>query len=308
MKKQLITRSLSFLGLAIFLNLIGCVTVEQTIYLGDAEVTAPFTPPPTHLNINKETGQVTFSPKISVVTNKTKLVGSTDNKYKSSLIFGDGIEYKPKKENLEWNPVKYSFGLDIDWKVGDNISIFGGINSATEKNISLTGGNIGIGFHSHKKNPVTRFDVGLNIQKYNYFAVSIVHTKESSIFGDDEYWDIYGDKGSSVNFNPFMSLTINSSNESGFINYFGTIGVFSQSLLDFEPGETNYAFFPFIISHNTVDERGGFISYSFYFSPGLSFRLNEYIRILLSGKFLKELSTSADTWFIIPSVQMDFQL
>jgi hypothetical protein len=289
-----------------FCYLIGC-SVEQTIYLGDAEVTAPITTPPTHLNINKETGDITFSPKFSVIINREKLSGQTGDRY-SSYHYFENPQYEPKPENLDWMPVKYCFGLDIDWKVGDNISLFAGLNSATEKSISLTGGNIGIGIHNHMKNPITRFDIGFNIQKYNYFVVSIVHTKTTSIFGKDEYWDIYGDKGSSVSFNPFFTLTINSSNGTGFLNYFGTIGIFSQSLLDFEPGETNYEFFPFVNYKTTVDENAGFISYSFYANPGLSFSIINNFRIIISAKLLKELSTSTRKWFIIPSAQLDFQL
>ncbi|HSP87040.1 MAG TPA: hypothetical protein VLN45_02820 [Ignavibacteriaceae bacterium] len=308
MKKKILYRLFSIFILVSFFYLTGCATVEQTIYLGEAQVTAPLTIPPTHLNINKETGSITFSPKVSVLTNGMKMVGVAGDRYSYSFRFPDSSEYRAKKENLEWDPLKYNFGLDIDWKVGDHVSLFGGINSSAGKNINLEGGNIGIGFHNQDQNSVIRFDIGLNIQKYNYFAVSIVHTKESSIFGDSEYWDIFGDKGSSVNFNPFISLTMNSSYDPGFINYFGTIGIFSQSLLDFEPGETDYKFFPFIIYQSTVDERAGFISYSFYANPGVSFSLMENIRFVISTKFLAELSTSNSRWFIIPSAQLDFQL
>jgi len=308
MKKKILYRLFSKFIVINFLYLTGCVTVEQTIYLGDAVVNAPFTHPPTHLNINKETGDITFSPKFSVITNPAKMKGTASNRYNNHYRISDSSYYGANKENLEWNPLKYNFGLDIDFKIGDHISIFGGVHSSADNNINLEGGNIGIGFHSHNQNPITRFDIGLNIQKYDYFAVSIVHTKESSIFGDSEYWDIYGDKGNSVNFNPFISLTMNSSYDPGFINYFGTIGVFSQSLLDFEPGETDYKFFPFIIYQSTVDERAGYISYSFYANPGLSFSLAENIRFVMSAKFLTELSTSKSKLFIIPSAQLDFQL
>lgn len=39
--------------LTLILIFIGCASVEQTINLGDVEVSAPIVPPPTHLNINK---------------------------------------------------------------------------------------------------------------------------------------------------------------------------------------------------------------------------------------------------------------
>jgi len=272
--------------------LTGCATVEQTIYLGDAEVKAPFTPPPAHLNINKESGSITFSPKFSVLTNPHQIKGSTGDRYSSSYRINDTTTYRTRNKNLQWTPLKYNLGLDMDIKISNHVSLFGGISTSPGKSISLEGGNIGIGFHNHLENPIIKFDIGLNIQKYEYFAVSIVNTKISSPFGEEEYWGIYGDKGNSVNFNPFLSLTVNSSDETSYLNYFGTIGVFSQSLLDFEPGETRYNYFPLVINQTTVDKRAGYISYSFYASPGLIFSLNEYFRIVVSAKFIGELSTS----------------
>lgn len=287
----------------------GCGVVEQTIYLGDAEVTAPFTTPPTHLNINKEAGDVTFSPKFSFVSNSAKITGTTDNRYEYGYGVNNGIFYKSNQENLQWTISKYSFGLDIDLKISDHISLFGGIQTSAEKDIKLGGGNIGIGFHNHLQNPIIRFDIGLNIQNYEYFAISIVETKVTSIFGENEYSSIHADKGRSLNYNPFISLTVNSSNETDFLNYFGTIGVFSQSLLSFEPGETQFQFILWpLLSNTTVDERAGYVSYSFYANPGLSFSFNKNIRLVMSAKFLVELSTSSGELFIIPSAQLDFQL
>ena len=170
-------------------------------------------------------------------------------------------------------------------------SIFGGINfSGGNGKNSLSGGNIGVGFHSHLKNPNVRLDIGASIQKYDYFAITIVHTKQTYIWGDDdEYMEIFGDKGNSVNINPFFTLTINSNDNSNLINYFGTFGFFTQSILNFNPGETHFSLFPFINEQTIIDERAQFTSAFFYLNPGLAFNLESQIKIILSTKLLLNL-------------------
>jgi len=51
-----------FIILPFILYFFGCATVEHTIFLGDVEVVAPITPPPTHININKEKEMLQFHP------------------------------------------------------------------------------------------------------------------------------------------------------------------------------------------------------------------------------------------------------
>ncbi|HVO73406.1 MAG TPA: hypothetical protein VMT35_05250, partial [Ignavibacteriaceae bacterium] len=280
-------RNLAFI-LPSILFFFGCATVEQTIYLGDVEVTAPITPPPTHIKINKEAGAFTISPRFSAIANKRKeITGSTGDSYHGSFVLSDNSTYRAKRENIQWNVMEYVYGADLDIQIGEITSLFGGINFSSGNNTNFTGGNLGIGFHSLSENSAVRFDIGINIQKYNYLAVTIVNTKTSSIFGHDESTDIFCDKGNSVNVNPFITLTVNSAYSPGFLNYFGSIGIFTQSLLDFTPGETDYSGFPFIVSETTVDERADFTSYLFYFNPGLAVSLNNNVRMILSAKIIK---------------------
>ena len=60
MKTTTMVNRFVLLFLCNLFHLIGCATVEQTIYLGDVEVSAPICPPPTHININKDVGNVTI--------------------------------------------------------------------------------------------------------------------------------------------------------------------------------------------------------------------------------------------------------
>ncbi len=200
-------------------------------------------------------------------------------------------------------------GLDLNIQASNAISIFGGVDfSGGNGTNSLNGGNFGIGFHSHAKNPNVRIDLGATMQKYDYIAVTIVHTKTKYSWGDnDESIEIFGDKGNSVNINPFFTLTIDSNIDSSFINYFGTIGFFTQSILNFNPGETHYNIFPFVYEQTTIDERANFTNNFFYLNPGISFKIDPQMNVILSAKILADLSLESNNIFVLPSIQMDFR-
>ena len=309
MKKIYINKTvLLFLVIILFL-FFGCATVEQTIYLGDVEVNAPICPPPTHINVNKDVGNVTISPRFAIINSNAKIIGSTEDRYSSVFNFGNDTTYKPKMDNLTWNTSDFTAGIDIDYKVWQNFSIFGGFNYSGDRHTSLMGGNIGVGFHNHMLNPVVRLDFGITIQDYHYTAITIVHTKTTSIFGSDEYWNIYADRGSSTNINPFGTLTINSSYDSSLFNWFITGGFFTQNLLGFEPGSTSYPLFPFPVIYTRVDERSDMLAGFVYLNPGISISLNQQIRLLISAKINYEvLATNSNQWYVMPAAQFDFQL
>ncbi len=307
MKKEIQYKTFLIIIAASILYLCGCASVEQTLYLGDVEVNAPITTPPTHININKEPGDVTISPRFAVI-NKKKMTGATEDRYTQSVLLLDSSEYKSRNNNVEWNFSRYLLGTDIDLKLSKGFSLFGGFSFSGEGN--FWGGNLGIGLHSHSASPAARLDIGISIQKYEYDAVTIVQTKETGFFGDEnEYISVFHDKGNEVNFNPFFSLTINSINDSSFLNYFLSAGFFWQSLLGFEPGETDFDTFLFW-NKTTIDERSNFTAGFLYFNPGLGFNINEQIRILFSAKVLKEVFVTSNSkeWFVVPSIQLDFQL
>ncbi len=294
----------------ILLNVTGCTTVEQTIYLGDVKANGPIIPPPTHININKKEGGVTISPKFSFVTTN-KLKGTTDDGFYSPYELQDGNIYQANPENLLWNFSDYTFGVDIDIKASRVFSIFSGLNISKGENNNLTGGYFGIGLHTDTENPCTRIDFGLNIQEFDYLAVTIVETKETITFiktTRNEYTSIYEDKGQSVNVNPFFTITLNSNFDFPKINYFGTIGFFTQSILNFKPGETHYnSFIPPLYVSSTVDKRANYTGYFVFLNPGIAFSLGQKTRLIVSPKFLFDASSSGE-FFAAPVLQMDFQL
>jgi hypothetical protein len=287
----------------------GCATVEQTIYLGDVNVNAPISPPPTHLNVNKRVGSIIISPKFSFIKNNTIINGSTSNPYTGTFRFSNDSTYRTKTKNLQWSVSNYTIGADLDLKISKGFSIFGGINFSGNSDQNLTGGNFGIGFHNHDENPIIRFDIGLTIQEYDFNAITIVHTKTESIFGSDEYWDIYSDRAKTTNINPFGTLTINSSSDSSFLNWFVTGGYFTQNLLGFTPGTYSYPLFPFAVSYTKIDTRSDMLAGFLYFNPGITLSFWPEARFVLSVKMLDEISATSGSGIIfMPSAQIDFQL
>ena len=309
MKRVIVKKALNIIfASSLIYFLVGCASVDQTIYLGDVNVKGPLVIPPTHLTNDGEADKLTISPHVSFM-NRKEITGSTDDRYSKTFKLTDSTSYRTKLENLYWNVSEYTIGVDLDFRAGDAVSIFGGVNfSGGNGTNSLNGGNFGIGFHSHDKNPNVRVDLGASIEKFDYFAVTIVHTKTTYIWGDDkETNEIFGDKGNSVNINPFFTLTIDTNIDSSFINYFGTFGFFTQSILNFSPGETHYDFFPFIYEQTTTDERANFTNSFFYLNPGISFKLDPQMNVILSAKILADLSLESNNVFIVPSIQMDFR-
>ncbi len=312
MKTKYINKIVILFTALVLFHFAGCTTVE-TIYLGDVDVNAPICPPPTHININKEVGDVTISPRFAINTNKSTIDGATEDRYTSEYDFENDSVYKAKPKNLTWNISNFTVGVDLDYKVWETFSIFGGVNYSAGGTTGLVGGNIGISFHDHIANPMIRLDMGLTIQEYEFTAITIVHTETSSFFGHNEDWNIYADKGSVTNFNPFGTLTVNSTNDSSQFNWFVSAGFFTQNLLGFEPGTKTrpiYALpFPFPIETKTkVDTRSDMLAGFLFINPGISISLSEEIKILLSLKINHEmLATDSDKWFIYSAAQIDFQ-
>jgi hypothetical protein len=308
MKRRFTYSLISLLLIGHLISFNGCVSVQQTIYLGDVDVNAPILPPPTHINVNKGVGNITISPKFSIIKNNAEIIGSTSDHYIGAFNLGNDTTYRAKNKNLLWNISNYTIGADLDYKAFKAFSLFGGINYSGDGQKMLMGGNIGIGLHNDAENPVIRLDLGVTIQEYDFTAITIVNTKTISVFGSDEYWYIFADKGSITNVNPFATLTINSTYDSSFFNWFVTGGYFTQNLLGYTPGTYSYPLFPFAENYIIIDKRSDMLAGFLYFNPGITLNLNSEIKLVMSAKILNEVSaTSSTEWFIMPSAQIDFQ-
>jgi hypothetical protein len=295
--------------LSILILLYGCAatTVQQTIYLGDVKVDAPITPPPTHVTIDKKAGDITVSPKF-IINTQQHIDSNVNDRYEEAVLLPDNTSYKTPGHNLDWKFPSIVAGVDIDVAATNNFSVFGGIHFSNTSDQDLIGGNFGIGFYSSSKNPAARFDIGLSFQNYQYDAVTIVQTKVTREGKTNESWFLFHDRGNTTNFNPFLSLTINSVNEETPLNYFISLNYFTQKLLSFEPRQQYMDYSLWGTSVYTTDLRSettcGFVA----ISPGLTYEFTDKMRFVGSIKILKEVLAlkNYNSWIIMPSVQMDF--
>ncbi len=292
-----------FAGFICLLLFINCSTTNQTLYLREAEVYGPISQPPIHLTDSSDTPSVTFSPKFSYNTKKT-LIGDVSQ---SAGFFGSDTIFVPSENSLTWNMSTVYAGLDIDLILSRRFAISMGVNYSSQSGFEAWGGTVGIGFFDYNKGSAFRFDVGLNIQSMRYDAYTVVSSVTTGFFGGtDEYIAFYNDVGKSTSFNPYINFTYNTAYKSWPVNLFISAGYSIQTLFNFEPRTSYYAFGTFTVT----DLRGNATAGFFNFTPGIYFFLGESNRILLGSRFFLEtqINGADPTLFILPMIQFDFRL
>ena len=131
--KRLINIAVFYFSI-ILLVFSGCVTVEETLCLREAEVSGPLTTAPIHLTDSVDTPSITFSPRFSYNTKNT-LIG--DIKQRSELYELD-TTFVPSENSLTWNIATVNVGLDMDVVLSKSFAIFFGIISPNIKRIEVT--------------------------------------------------------------------------------------------------------------------------------------------------------------------------
>lgn len=297
-----------------------CTSAEkivETYYLGNVNINAPITTPPVHVMVDNQKSDLTVTPKLIIGTER-QIESSTEYHYTDRIILPDNSTVEAKNENLEWNLSSAVIGADFDYRAGNNFSLFGGLQLATTENNVLMGGNVGLGFHGVTNNIAMRLDLGLSIQESNCDALTIIHTKyiyaNSGTRTDTTY---FRDKDNFVNINPFLVYTLNSVIKDDRLNYFLSLGYFTQTILDFEPGKSSNSNTWIILfgvpradEYYTSDLRPNVKAGFVMINPGIVYTIDEQFNLILSLKILKEtlLDSSRNLWMVMPSVQMDIRL
>jgi hypothetical protein len=316
-------------GALLTFNLItGCstTTITQTLYLQDIEIDGPVSQPPLHITKGQKSGTVTVSPKISINSQKSvtgRIEGHTNVNSQGlfqvdTLFRGDGTWiyqesnaniYRYNSNNLKWNLPDASMGFDLDLCLSDHFALSGGLNYIVINQNSLVGGSVGLGVFSEKDGHSFRFDGGLLWQSLYYDAATVMvtttepptgpTTTEVTFFRDR-------DKSSSVNF--FTSFTYNSAFNDFPVNFFINLGYFSQSLADFEPGETDIRHYPFSYTTKILEDTRGEASTAFFnITPGIYTDINQFSRLIFGVRVLNEtqLVQSSESLYILPVIQLD---
>jgi len=287
----------------------GCVSMEQTIYLGNTEAYSPVAVPPVHVDTSPETGKLNVSPRFYISSQKN-VEGKTENHYYPGQIPSDTMKYTVKENNLNWNIPEVNLGVDLDFEVTKSFGLFGGINYSNSDQKDFWGGNFGLGIFNKGENSVIRFDAGFVYQQHFYNAQTIVYTKE--MFGSKkEYFVLFIDQGDRFNLNPFFTFTVNSINKETPFNYFFSLGYFTQNLLDFEPGRrADGAPFTYRPDVLTTDLRAECKAAFLLLTPGISYRLDKQVNLNFNLKIMKEfnIKSASQSWFAFPSFQMDWEM
>lgn len=293
--------------LSIYLTILllaGCKTVEETLYLRQAEVTGPIVAPPIHLTDSTDTPSFTISPRF---TFNTKELFTGDVVQRTSYYTHD-TAFIPLDNSLLWDIAAISAGIDMDFALSNKFAITFGVIYSSNSNYSSWGGNLGIGFFGYKNETAFRFDAGIQINTMQYDAYTVIHTRVTDPWWGDtkEYTGFYHDIGSKIQVDPYFSLTYNTAYKNWPLNIFINVGYSVQRLFNFEP-RTSYLAFG---HYRSTDLRGSCTAGFFNFTPGIYFILGESNRILLGSRFFVEtlLGSGDPKFFILPMIQLDFRL
>jgi len=281
----------------------GCVTLEETLFLREAEVSGTIATAPIHLTDSTDTPSITFSPRFSYSTKNT-LIG--DIKQRSELYELD-TTFVPSENSLTWNIATVNAGLDMDVVLSKSFAIFFGINYSSQNNFKAWGGNFGIGLFGYGNGTAFRLDIGMQLHSMQYNAYTVVRTRTSSLFGgEDEFIGFFQDVGKSTHLDPYFSLTYNTAFKTWPVNLFFNAGFSVQTLFSFTP-RSSYHSFGF---YRTTDLRGSSTAGFINFTPGVYFFLGKSNRILLGTHFYIEtqIEGADPTLFILPMIQLDFRL
>jgi hypothetical protein len=319
---------LLFSALLTLIFFTGCdpTTITQTLYLQDIKIEGPVSQPPLHITKGQKSGTVTVSPKITINSQKSvagRIEGHTNvNSHGlfqvDTLFEGNGTwiyqesianRYTFDSNNLTWSLPEASMGFDLDLCLSDHFALSGGLNYIVINQNSLVGGSVGLGFFSEKDGHSLRFDGGLLWQSLYYDAATVMVTTTDPPSGPTTTEVIFfrdRDKSSSVNL--FTSLTYNSVFDNFPVNFFINLGYFSQSLADFEPGETDIREYPFSYTTKILEDTRGEASTAFFnITPGIYTDINQFSRLIFGLRMLNEtqLEQASESFYILPVIQLD---
>lgn len=299
----LIKYSNIILTIILLLFIFGCATVEETLYLRDAEVTGPLTPAPIHITDTTDIPSVTISPTFSYNTKKT----FTGNITEFTSLYGLDTSYVPSANSLNWDVAAVNAGINIDLALLKGFAITLGITYSGQNNFDAWGGHFGIGFFSYSKGLGFRMDTGLQIHSMSYNAYTVSKVVVDEFFGGSEtYISFYHDIGESTHFDPYVTLTFNTAFKTWPVNIFINGGYVVQTLFSFTP-QTSYYYYPY---YKQSDKRGSSTAGFIALTPGIYFNISETTRVLGGCSFYLEtqIGDANPKTFIMPMMQVDFML
>jgi len=277
----------------IFILFSGCAIKEA--YLLRADIDGPASQIPIHLTKSVEKDKVSLSLRVSGTTLQ-HIDGNVSRRNRN--IYTDSL-YAGK--NLGWDISKFTFNVDADFKLGKNFALFGGFDFSESFKDVIIGGNVGLGFVGGDSLNIIRFDAGLRYQsmlvKGYYYAEA-----EFLPFNLDFNYIALVDKEDGY-FNPFFSLTYNSTHKDWFVNPVFQIGYVSQDLFNIEVGSESHLFL--VNDDITLKSTISILS----LTPGVNIALGENQNLLIGVRYFHLMSVDnlENKNMFLPFAQIDFR-
>ena len=287
---------------------IGCATIEDEVFIQNAQVAGPLNQPP--VQVTTKDAQKKFIISSSVTINNPK-------KYidKMGIILSDYNKlakidkHNWAENNFGWSLPDYSAGIQIEIPLSKSASVTVGGNYSEVENNDLFGGLLNLDLHGISGAVGVRYTIGISYQEFYYDAYTYVLHKET-IFGGKPKETTYAfhDINTDGLLNYYMMLTINSDIKSPPVNFYVAIAFIKQRLLSFTPS-TSIGQDIFFNDYISIDSRGSYSTEFISVSPGIFYTFNNSIRVLCGATFAFNLSgTNYSRVFITPSLKIDLIL
>jgi hypothetical protein len=286
--------------------MVGCGTVQDTIYLQNVEVQGPAGQPPIHVTA-KSTGEksVHVTPHVSINA-RTSLSGSLSPQYSGRVP--DTLP-SFRRKGLNWNLPKAQFGFDLDYAFSDSKALMFGISQSVISQRSLWDGYAGIGFFGREKNSAVRLDLGVQLQEVAYDAATVLVRTETPLWGKPSTQTCYyvdSDKDTHVNF--FATVTFNSIHDDWLANPFFQAGLSTQKLTDFSSRNSRVE--SGLYTYIRTDQRAESSAFWLYAVPGVYFNVGKSNRVLLGVRISDQvgIENANPSVFFCPVLQFDWKL
>jgi hypothetical protein len=271
----------------------GCA-IEQTVAVQNIDVTGPQSYPRIHItNDSVKTARAVVH--LSSNT-KTALNGSFTNETTSTTASTAGT---PSSGKIHWALPRFEGGFDFDLLLSQSVSLTLGANTSA----NLWGFNAGLGLHREDADAAVRLDLGFQWQSLSYDIDYVLTTKTTSPFGESEETQNFHKRASASHGDFYGSLTVNTKNQLGSLNFFLQLGYTHQTIFDIN---TQVLVFPFWGWSNKASLSSSY----FVLTPGIYFDLSKSLRIVAGAKCSLDagFDSSDPSFLVAPVLLFDFGL
>lgn len=287
----------------------GCISSQETtITLLGIEADAAINQPPVFVTENPRSGGLDISGGFSISGggDYSGLLRDTG----AALPAQAGQLFTPGVGNVRWTPAEGMAAFNLQYMISSSFAFTGGFNYAWGRRQDAWGGNIGLGILSAARGTAFRVDAGVLIRQISYKALTMVHTRTTSVFGGvSEQTGVFLDHGRSTTADFYASMTLNTCNTTSPADFFFNLAISKQSLASFTP-QDQLLITPLTGVISVVDQRSDLDATLFLLTPGVVFQAGEQQRILVGarmvGNFASEELESRIRW--VPFVQFSFIL